>query len=379
MNHFTLERYCYPGSNTSVCSRPTVYSLVDTPEGPTGVSVNMDPKAQWCHIHGAPCIGHIEVYEDMVFLPLWMTPSSSSVENPLHTLKLACVRKSSIYPEYIAAVLSLLRGKTGCLRSINSMVVQGSLKMVISPDIDNSDATVKIPRYIAQKCLIPNVVGGSYTRSTLADCSFGLLVRQPCMWTGGIQPVRIELTDPDVDAITGHDVNASMKVPIHMCGPYGADFDGDEMTLFGVCNPTSEAECASFVWDYSKWNPYSDALYNSVVGPHQQHVCSNTKMLAMCTTLCWSDRTEGVACVDAHTKWLTSKSAFIAMKSAHESAHSLCLKAINSLAAVCSKSGSQSDVGAVARRSKIGAERVYLTLTLTLRCPESCFCLHQLA
>jgi hypothetical protein len=86
-------------------------------------------------------------------------------------------------------------------------------------------------------------------------------------------------------------------------------------------------------------------------------------MLAMCTTLCWSDRTQGVACVDAHTRWLTSKSAFIAMKSPHESAQSLCLKAMNSLTVACSKSSSQSDVGAVARRSKIGAERNYLDVT----------------
>ena len=39
------------------------------------------------------------------------------------------------------------------------------------------------------------------------------------------------------------DVNCSMRLPISMCGPYGADFDGDEMTLFPIKTQAAIKEC----------------------------------------------------------------------------------------------------------------------------------------
>jgi RNA polymerase Rpb1, domain 2 len=77
-------------------------------------------------------------------------------------------------------------------------------------------------------------------------------VRQPCLWSGGIQPVTIRVTDPIYASYDGHkwDVNWTIRVPPGMCGPYGADFDGDEMSLFPVKSSKATLECQTYRWSY---------------------------------------------------------------------------------------------------------------------------------
>jgi hypothetical protein len=38
-------------------------------------------------------------------------------------------------------------------------------------------------------------------------------------------------------------MDCSIQLPIHMCEPYGADYDGDEMTFFPVFDERSIEEC----------------------------------------------------------------------------------------------------------------------------------------
>ena len=56
------------------------------------------------------------------------------------------------------------------------------------------------------------------------------------MWSGGIQPVIIEVSDPILISSEKleRNVDATIRVTPEMCGPYAADFNGDEMTLFPV-------------------------------------------------------------------------------------------------------------------------------------------------
>lgn len=72
-----------------------------------------------------------------------------------------------------------------------------------------------------------------------------------------------------------------MKIPISMCGPYAADFDGDEMTLFpvadsGALSTTSSIECGSFTWDVDPWTPYKDEYYNELVSSKQKVIDNKT-------------------------------------------------------------------------------------------------------
>jgi len=301
------------------------------------------------------------MHEGMLFLPSWMTPSSRGRENELFLLKNKCIAGRAAYDVYVKAVLSTLRGKSGYTRSVSTMSIQGSLRMVISPGHTCSDNSIYVPRYIAERCVVPVIEGDHYHSSRLSDCRYVILVRQPCMWTGGIQPVELRLTDPDLDDGVGPDVNCSMKVPLALCTPFGADFDGDEMTIFGVRTTQSEMECATFAWDHDKYSPYNDEDYNKVVHSHADEVGTMSNTMAICTTICWTDRIYGVRATPVHAKWMTSVSSMIAMTNAHESPRHLANKGMESMRVSCAKSSSQSDVGASTRRSRIGSSRVHLS------------------
>ncbi len=99
--------------------------------------------------------GHMERYKDMLFLPIWMTPSSRTEENALVILKHQCIHGLVPYDKYVREVLALLHGKTGYVRSVSRMTVMGSIRMVISPAMDHSGSAVYVPQLIVEKCVVP--------------------------------------------------------------------------------------------------------------------------------------------------------------------------------------------------------------------------------
>ena len=76
-------------------------------------------------------MGHIERYRNMLFLPSWMTSPSNDGANALFVLKQKCISGRAPYHVYVKAVLSILQGKTGYVRSVSKMSIQGSMRMVI--------------------------------------------------------------------------------------------------------------------------------------------------------------------------------------------------------------------------------------------------------
>ena len=153
-----------------------------------------------------------------------------------------------------------------------------------------SDNSVYVPRYIADNCIVPLIEGEHYRSSRLSDCRYVILVRQPCMWTGGIQPVQLKLTGPDTDDGTEPDVNCSLQLPLDLCAPYGADFDGDEMTIFGLRGHQAEAECSAFTWIDNKRSLDNHEDYIRVVHNSTHLIGTEANTTAICTTICWSDR-----------------------------------------------------------------------------------------
>jgi len=356
-----VKRLCHENCDLVPVSRPEKYMLCHAVGLPFTEPIDGDVNAHVCKHHDSSCIGHMELHANNLYLPSWMTPSADNNIHPLHSLKIQCKEGRCTYTRYKATVLSYLRGKHGYVRSMCRMTVQGSIKMVISPAPTSSESVVYIPRYVAKNCKVPVLVGESYHVKSLEDCTFGILVRQPCMWSGGIQPVRIVVTDKDRE-VGSWDTNSSMRIPISMCGPYGADFDGDEMTLFGVYSTKAQEECATFLWDHSRWTPYSDETNDyAYIVPNNQSVCrTRANTVAICTTLTWKDRLDGIKCTSVHAKWLTSVSSFISITRQHSNPVEFATAAMESMKIAASKSGSQSDVGAITRRTRLGSERVYL-------------------
>jgi hypothetical protein len=131
MEPFSIHCYCYENADITAISRPSKYSLEFAIKACNSTDKITDASDRFCPIHGNECIGHMERYKDMLFLPIWMTPSSRTEENALVTLKHQCIHGLVSYDKYVREVLALLHGKTGYVRSVSRMTVMGSIRMGI--------------------------------------------------------------------------------------------------------------------------------------------------------------------------------------------------------------------------------------------------------
>lgn len=367
IRHQVNQRYAFDGSSVDDAVAVTSYSLVGLGAG----EVRTHPIMKYgdvCVFHGSSCIGHIESHNGMHFLPTFLTPGTEEQPHDLMTAKMACVKGSLDYDEYKNRVVSHMRGKRGSVRSINSLTVQGSIRMVISPLEEHHGGSVSIPKYIADSTWVLDQESLTYKARCMRNGDRAILVRQPCMWIGGIQPIHVIATPPDVGHEGLWDVNASMRLPISMCGPFGADYDGDEMTIFAVTTQKAKRECEAFEWPHDDWSPYNadynDPMYlepgdDQVVAMQLDDV-NPADLQAMCTSVCWLDRTMGLRITHFHERWLTKKAQFISMTEKHDDVDAFLDMAMSLTISTCSKSSLQSDVGATSRRSKLGSERVIL-------------------
>jgi len=87
---------------------------------------------------------------------------------------------------------------------------------------------------------------GTWRSSTIRKDDYAMVVIQTCLWSVSIHPVRVKVSFLEKDCNGTWDINASMKVPISMYTQYGADYDGDEMTIFVVTTPHVISECQRF-------------------------------------------------------------------------------------------------------------------------------------
>ncbi len=69
------------------------------------------------------------------------------------------------------------------------------------------------------------------------------------------------------DSGVSWNTNWTIKLPLEMCSPYAADFDGDEMSLFPVTDPKSIEECQRFTWSYGSLQ--NEQLHSQLV-PNSQ-------------------------------------------------------------------------------------------------------------
>jgi hypothetical protein len=90
------------------------------------------------------------------------------------------------YNDYLSLVLNSMSSKTGTVRAINSITIQDSIRMVISASKHTDSGVVYIPDYVAAGTSVLMDIQGMYRNSSVKSGNYGILVRQPCMWSGGI-------------------------------------------------------------------------------------------------------------------------------------------------------------------------------------------------
>jgi hypothetical protein len=265
------------------------------------------------------------------------------------------MRSSRTPTQYRSRVRHYMMGKKGSIRSINGACIEGSIKMVISVGNHGKEGTVSVPRFVADTVMIPDLSTRFVRYRTLRTGDWGILVRQPCLWGGGIQPVCIEVTDDKFMDKDGREWNISctMQLPPMMCAPYAADYDGDQMTLFPVTTPEAISECKSFKWNYA--NDHVVTASTEVCGRSVQSDEVLFDRMSMCTTTSFRDSKRDFKVTEAYEMVGLKPSAMREYSNTCRSLEAFVEMGYNFMKSGALKSSLQSDIGALSRRSKLGA------------------------
>jgi hypothetical protein len=254
-------------------------------------------------------------------LPSTITPRIDDIKNPYQRYKEKLAEGAISHEAYQKNVSKIMMRKKGNIRSMTSIRIEGSMKMVISIGQSTDKSTVLIPSVVAKNIRVPYLLGDSVTSRGLRTGDRAMLVRQPCLWSGGIQPIIIKVTDPIIRKSGEHkwDVNYTIRIPPKMCSPYAADFDGDEMTIFPLLSGNSVKECSSFKWNYSSIT--EDNISSFVTPKTSNYVLKDPfNDLSVRTTTCWSDSIyRCFKITEAHKACQLSLSSFRGLHVTHQS------------------------------------------------------------
>ena len=154
-------------------------------------------KSRWnCPIHGRGCLGHMETAgaHKIAMLPCTLIPRSDSTQSRYEIDKLRTGKGTMGVDQYRKSTCRFMMGKRGAIRSMNTMRVDGSMKMVISPASYSDGAEIFIPRSITSKILVPDMSDHVVRLKPIEDGDMGILIRQnpmpfsaaartsPCSW-----------------------------------------------------------------------------------------------------------------------------------------------------------------------------------------------------
>ena len=199
-------------------------------------------QSKWIfQMHGPGCMGHIrsmriitiQRYNESIYIALLLytlVTRSQFYKSKYYALEYRLASRDGLH-DYYASMVNSMQGKKGMVSRMMAIPIEGSLRSVISSCESIKSGWKVVPSWIAEANLTPVPVNVKVMGRTLLHGDWCMLVRQPCLFTGSIQPVRVHILEDTIPFST------SFRIPIHMCAPYGADYDGYEMTLYPVYDP----------------------------------------------------------------------------------------------------------------------------------------------
>ena len=109
-----------------------------------------------------------------------------------------------------------MRGRRVLVIYMNTMTVNGGVKMVISQWKATNEVYISIPEYLDMNTSLIRLESGICNPYTIkyGDCSN--IAIQPCLWAGSIQPIILKLTPAYMEYIRTWDVDTSIIFPIYI-------------------------------------------------------------------------------------------------------------------------------------------------------------------
>ncbi|HAA5926481.1 TPA_asm: hypothetical protein GFY42_15270, partial [Listeria monocytogenes] len=167
--------------------------------------------------------------------------STAVMKNDIAKVAVAAFGGSGKYYQNLSRSLleASLKRKTGRMRKgIVNCHVDGSLRMIITPQTEDAPNVMMIPRYLSEtwRVVYFDESTNKYKSRYVKDGDNAIAIRPPSLSVRSVQPVIVKYWDQTCMGISPYLVKA-----------FDGDYDGDEMHLFPVYSPDSIQEC-------SRWN-----------------------------------------------------------------------------------------------------------------------------
>ena len=241
MEPFVVCRLAYDGSDPSDTWKITHighsrlnFDMVNTVElqNLTDYEVN-------CQLHSsARCSGHMCRTPSGILLPMQsLSINSPVIKNDIYkAARDAFSAPSQYHSSRSKKILSdSLKTKTGRMRKgILNCHVDGSLRMVITPQVDMHPHIVAVPHYLQNKWAVVYLDEDTnkYKTRYVQPGDYAIMTRPPALSKKSVQPVIVVFWN-----------ETCMGVSPELVKEFDGDYDGDEMHLYPVYSPSSIEEC----------------------------------------------------------------------------------------------------------------------------------------
>ncbi|KAM4055241.1 RNA polymerase rpb1 [Hirsutella rhossiliensis] len=226
MEPFTVTRLAYDGLNVDVME---VSTIAEYEAG--------------CQEHsGSRCLGHLCKTPHGNMLPMQSLAVSTGVitNDVSKAARFAFEGPGQYYSSRSREVLlDSMKKKTGRMRKgILNCHVDGSLRMVITPQLDLGKEWVAVPKYLRDKWSVIyfDESSGKYKSRNIEHGDYALVIRPPSLSIRSVQPVRVTFWNETCLGISPYILKA-----------FDGDYDGDEMHVFPVYSQASVQECMDWI------------------------------------------------------------------------------------------------------------------------------------
>lgn len=239
MEKFSVERLVYDGSDPSDCW--IVNSIGHSRLNMDNVEImdvaTLDEYESGCSMH-ENCLGHICRTPHGMLLPIQsLAISTPTIRNDIYKAAEMAFKGSTSYyvSEYKKILADSMKKKTGRLRKgIMNCYVDGSLRMVVTPQ-DHADTNIVcIPYYLQDKWSVVRLdkLTNKYKSDYVKSGDRAILIRPPSLTQRSVQPVIIEYWN-----------ETCMGVSAELLKALEGDFDGDECHVYPVYSDEAVEEC----------------------------------------------------------------------------------------------------------------------------------------
>lgn len=193
-----------------------------------------------CTVHEG-CSGHLVRTPSGVLLPSYrLAIHTADIANDIFlAARTAFMNKDSYHANQARQILaSSLKGKEGRMRKgVLNACIDGSLRMVITPQVHLDYHVVVLPSYIRGKWRVVRLDSKTqrYVDKAVDNWDWAIAERPPALSPRSCQPVRVVFAN-----------TSCMEISPYLVKAFDGDFDGDEMHLFPVYDEESVKECEAW-------------------------------------------------------------------------------------------------------------------------------------